>query len=279
MEVWESILYGLVGGISELLPISFSGHVAVVREIFGMSALNEAGGYYIRLMICLGVILAIRLAFSEEVRELGNAVGTITGLKRVRRRDRPNAARCRSVMLGLFALIPMLLSLIFTARAERISRLPYIALFFLLNGTLIFFACRRAAGKKQEKQVLLSDMLMIGFARMLSVFPGLSSVGSSVFVGNLRGLSASYNLRLTYLLSMTFEICALVYHLLRAVIYGSFHAGLWLPMLLTLIFSTVTGYLAIQYVRYLLNHGKFHFFAYYCWDAAAVVLVLSLINL
>lgn len=279
MKIWEAIIYGILGGLTELLPISFSGHNAVLREILGLSSLQEGGGYYIRAAICLGVMLAITLAFAGEVRASFRTLRTLGRRPhRGRRPDAANAARRRSVLLGGFALLPMLLSFLFLAGAERVTRLPYIALLFVLNGVLLFFCCRRSAGRKTEAGVLLQDTLLIGAARMLSVFPGLSSLGSSISVGNVRGLSSQYNLRLAYLLTLAFEAAAFFFYFIRAFLYGSFSGGILLGMLLALIFAAVCGYLAIQYLRYLLNRGKLHVFSYYCWDAAVVVLILSLIN-
>ena len=94
----------------------------------------------------------------------------------------------------------------------------------------------------------------------------------------MRGLSNHYNVRLAYLLTLAFEFVSLFYHLIRAILYGSFTFSLLLPMLLAMLFATVAGYLAIQYFRYLLQRKKWNLFAYYCWDAAAIVLVLALIN-
>lgn len=278
MKIWEAIIYGIFGGAAELLPISFGGHSAVLRGVFNLSSLTEGGGYYVRAAICLGVMAAIVLSFSSETVCFGRELLRMTGLKRPRRRERPNQSLRRSILLGFFALIPMLCSLFFTAAAERISSLLIVALLFLLNGFIIFLCCRRRVGKKNEKTVLLSDALLIGFARMLSVFPGLSSVGSSMAVARARGLSTAYSLKLTYLLTLCYEIAAFLFYFIRALCFGSFSAGILLPMLCAILFSGVAGYLAIQYFRYLLNRGKLNLFAYYCWDAAAIALILSLIN-
>ncbi len=278
MKIWQAIIYGIVGGAAELLPISFTGHSAVLGEIFNLPSLMQGGGYYIRAAICFGVMTAILLSFSAESRAFGREILLMTGLKRLRRGQRKDRLLRRSILLGFFALVPMLCSLIFTASAERISRLLFVALFFALNGLLIFLCSRRSVGKKTEKTVLLSDTLLIGITRMLSVFPGLSSVGSSLAVAQARGLSVRYNLRLTYLLTLCYEAAAFLFYLIRAFCYGSFTAGTIPPMLFAMLFSGVAGYFAIQYFRYLLNRGKLYVFAYYCWDAAAIALILSLIN-
>lgn len=278
MKIWEAIIYGIFGGAAELLPISLGGHSVVLREIFDLSSLTQGSGYYVRAAICLGVMAAIILSFSAESRSLGRELLFLTGLKHRGRGQRGNSLLRRSILLGFFALVPMLCSLLFTAAAERISRLLVVAVLFAVNGLLIFLCCRRRVGKKTEKTVLLSDTLLIGFVRMLSVFPGLSSVGSSMAVARARGLSQRYGLRLTYLLTLCFEIPLFLFYLIRAFCFGIFTAGTILPVLLAALFSGIAGYFAIQYFRYLLNRDKLHVFAYYCWDAAVITLILSLIN-
>ena len=278
MKIWEAIIYGIFGGAAELLPISFGGHSAGLCEIFTLSSLTQGGGYYVRAAISLGVMAAILLSFSAETLSFGRELLLTTGLRHRRRGQRTNPLLRRSIFLGAFALVPMLCSFFFTAAAERITRLLIIALLFVLNGLVIFLCCRRRVGRKNEKTVLLSDTLLIGFARMLSVFPGLSSVGSSMAVARARGLSQRYALRLTYLLTLCYEAAAFLYYLIRAFCYGSFTAGIILPVLLAILFSGVAGYFAIQYFRYLLNRDKLQVFSYYCWDAAVITLILSLIN-
>lgn len=278
MKIWEAILYGLFGGVSELLPISYTGHYALARSAFNLSPLNEGGGYYIRLAICIGVILAINIAFRPESRTLGREVLRITGIKKRGRKERYDRLRVRSIVIGLFALLPMLLSLIFATLVDHFSGLLYVALLFILNGFILFLCFRTNEGGKNERRVLLSDMLWIGFARAFWVLPGLSSIGISLSVGRVRGLKTDYSVRLAYMLTLAFECVAFFYHLLRAFIYGSFTFAILLPMLFTILFAAVAGFFAIQYFRYLMQRKKLNLFAYYSWEAAAVALILALIN-
>ncbi len=278
MKIWEAILYGLFGGVSELLPISYTGHYALLRSAFNMSPLNEGGGYYIRLAICVGVILAINIAFRPESRTLGREILKITGIKKRRRKEYYDRLRVRSIVIGLFALLPMLLSLIFASLPDHFSGLVYVALLFILNGFILFFCFRNNEGRKDERRVLLSDMLWIGVGRAFGVLPGLSSLGISLSVGRVRGLKNEYNARLAYMLTLAFEFVAFFYHLIRAFAYGTFSFGILLPMLLAIVFAAAAGYFAIQYFRYLLQRNKLNLFAYYSWEAAAIVLILALIN-
>lgn len=278
MKLWEAVLYALFGGFTELLPISFAGHAAILQSAFGLTSLAESDGYYIHAAISAGVVLAIFLAFRTEARAMRTEWLTMTGLRRLRRGERPDYALRRSMVLGVVALLPMLVSLIFLSSAEEISHLVLVAAFFLVNGGLIFLCCRGAVGQKDEKYALISDGFLIGLMRALAIFPGLSSFGASVCIGRVRGFSPRYNLRFSYLLTLAFHLVLFFYRLVRAICFGSFF---WMTIptcLLTVVCTTVTGYLAIQYFRYLLERYKLNVFAYYCWGAAAILLFISLIN-
>lgn len=278
MKIWEAILYAIFGGISELLPISFAGHAAILENALALQPLNAGGGYYIHAAICLGVMLAIRLAFSAELRTFKRELALMGGMRRRRRGERSDPFLRRSIALGFVALIPMLLSLIFTARAERMNGLLTVAAFFALNGLFLFSCCRGKTGEKTEKNALLGDVLLLGLVRACSIFPGLSSLGGSMGVGRVRGFSLNYNLRVAYLLTFVYQAALFLYRLVRAFAFGSFTFSLLLPIIFTVLFSAVAGYLAVQYFRYLLQRRKLGVFAYYCWGAAVLSLILLLIN-
>ena len=277
MKIWEAIIYGIFGGLTELLPLSFQGHYVFLRGAFNLSALT-GDGYFIRAAICLGVMAAIFLSLPAESGNMGRELLKMSGLKKRRRKEQVNVLLRRSILLCFFALIPMLCSLIYTAFAESITSLFYTALLFALNGFVLLFCFRGTGGQKSERDTTVLDTLLVGLARAASVFPGLSSVGSSLCVGNARGLSPQYNLRLAYLLALFYEVATFIYYLVRGFLFGSFSPSLILPILFALVFSTVAGYFGIQYLRYMLRHNKVGNFSYYCWTLTGILLFLSLIN-
>lgn len=278
MRIWEAILYGIIGGITEVLPISFGAHAVLLAGAFNLTSLNEGGGYYIRAGVTLGVMAAILLAFRDETFDVGRAGVQMLRGKRLRRGERRSALRRRNLLLGLFAVIPMLLSLIYTGAAERIGRLPIVALLLGVNGLVIFLCCRNGEGRRTDRNLMLTDTLLIGGAELLSVFPGLSPIGTALCVGRVSGLERSYNLRLGYQLLLYYSAGAFLYRVIRAVVLGSFSFLILLGMLLAALLAAVFGYLAIQYLRYLVVKGKLQIFAYYCWEVAAILLILALIN-
>ena len=144
--------------------------------------------------------------------------------------------------------------------------------------SLILFAAGRPGGQKDARALMLPDALLAGATRLAAVLPGLSPLGLTLAVCRLRDLRTDFALRFTAMLTLGFSLCEFVYRLLRAVIVGAFSASLWLPMLVALVASTVAGYFALQYLKYLLHREKLRVFSYYCWDAAVIALILALIN-
>lgn len=278
MKIWETIIYALFGGFTELLPISFAGHATILQSAFNLTSLAESDGYYIHAAISVGVVLAIYLSYRPETMALKREWLLMSGLRRPRRGERVDYPLRRSILLGVVALFPMCISLIFLSSAEKITHLVLVAVFFLLNGGLIFLCCRGATGQKDEKFALLSDGLLVGLMRAVAIFPGMSSLCASVCLGRVRGFSLRYNLRFSYLLTLAFHLILFFYRFIRAVIYGSL-AWTTLPFcLLAVLCATFAGYLAIQYFRYLLERRKLNVFVYYSWGAATILLFISLIN-
>lgn len=278
MKIWEAIIYGIFGGITELLPISFAGHIALLQNAFHMSHFSEGGGYYVRAAICVGVILAIYLTLRSDVLAMGTELGQMFGAKTQSKQKKDRHLLRRSVMLCAVAFLLMLISLIYLSAAERITRLLYIIVFFLINAGLLYLCCRSRVGNKTEKDATIVDMILIGLVRMLSVFPGMSPLASSMGIGRARGISLQYNIRIAYILTLAYQIVLFVFYLIRAFIYCNFSLSVILPCIFALLFAMVFGYLAIQYFRYLLQRVKLYVFVYYSLEAAAIAAILAMIN-
>lgn len=278
MSIWEAIIYAICGGICELLPLSFSGHAAALQNAFHLSSLSEGGGCYVRAAISLGMIVAILLAFPAEMGSARQGLRLLRRRRRPRRGENRQRLQHRTAQLTLVALLPMLLSFLFLSFAENIQRLPVVAIFFGIGGLLIFLCCRGSVGQRMERDLTLIDSLAIGVTRMLSVFPGMSSVGSSLAVGRALGIEQQCNVRLTYTLTLWYEFAALIFYAIRAVFVGSFSGMILLACILCVVITAAVGYFALQYARYLLEKDRLNFFASYCWDVAVIVLILALIN-
>ena len=280
MKIWEVIVYAIVGGITELIPVSFPAHSALLQNVFHMNSLTVGEGPYIRAGICLGIVLALYMVFRDETKEsrvLLRQMRRRSSRRRINRTD-DNGIQLRGVLLVFFALIPMLFSFLFMGRAETKCSLIHITLFFAVNGILLYVCTRGPVGRREQDDVTLYDSLLVGVLRMLSVFPGLSSVGTSLCVGRARGMSPGFNFRFTYMLTLSIQVISCVFFLFRGIFLGSMTFGTVLSFLIAVVVSSVTAFFALLYFRNVVLKDKLKIFVYYCFDAAAIAFIIAIIN-
>ena len=147
----------------------------------------------------------------------------------------------------------------------------------VLGGFLLLAADRYGHGNKTEKAMTLSDALVIGFAQMIAVVPGLSRSGTTISAGMLRGFDRTFAVKFSFFLSIPAVLGANLLSLIKAISAGINWAEV--PMYLCGVAAAlVSGYLAIFALNRIAQRGKFGGFCYYCWGAGLLTLILSLIS-
>ncbi len=280
MKIWEAIIYAIVGGLTELLPISFSGHSILLQNTFHFSPLYSGDGPYVRAGISLGIIIALYMVLKGETRESRMVMEGMRNHHPHHRRARreEQALHTRVFLLTMIGVIPMLFSFIFLGKAEGIGNLTYITVFFVLNGLLILFCTRGTVGKRGAWDTYLYDTLLMGIFRMVSVFPGMSSVGTSLCIGRARGLNDDINIRFTYMMTLAFEVVSVLFYLFRGIFFGSFYGRTLISILIAVIISAIVAFLALITFRNMVMKNKLRSFMYYCFDAAAIAFIIAIIN-
>lgn len=280
MKIWEAIIYAIVGGFTELLPISFSGHSLLVQNVFHLSPLYSGDGPFVRAGISLGIFIALYMVFNREAKESGAIMRNLRSDNSRHRRARreEQEIKTRMFLLTIIGFIPMLFSFIFLGRAEGIGKLTYVSLFFVLNGLMILLCTRGAAGNRGEREVNLFDGIWIGLCRTVSVFPGLSSFGTSLCIGRVRGLNDGVNLRLAYMITMAFQPVSIAYYFLRGIIVGNFYGRTILSFLVAVLVSAGISLLSLATFKTVITKNKLRSFMYYCFDAAAIAFIIAIIN-
>ena len=145
----------------------------------------------------------------------------------------------------------------------------------LVTGGLLFAADRMGHGNKNERGATLGDAVVVGLAQMIAVVPGLSRSGTTISAGMLRGFDRTFAVKFSFFLSIPAVLGANLLSLVKAISAGINWAEV--PMYLCGVAAAlVSGYLAIFALNRIAQRGKFGGFAYYCWGAGLVTLILSL---
>jgi undecaprenyl-diphosphatase len=275
MTYWTAIFLGIVQGLAEFLPISSSGHLAVFQHFLNIGSLD--GNLFFDVLLHLGTLAAVIIAFWPDVSTLFSEGFVMLHLKKLPRGKKPDMLKRRLIWFIILGTLPLLVIVFFKKYVESLSdNMFFIAFAFVLTGALLFTADRLGHGNKDEKSATASDALIVGLAQAVAVTPGISRSGATICTGMLRGFDRNYAVRYSFLLSIPAVVGAFIMTLADAV-----KAGIeWslVPMYLVgMVVAFVTGYAAIYLLRMIVQRGKFGGFAYYCWGAGLVTLVLALV--
>ncbi len=279
MTYITAVFLGLIQGVAEFLPISSSGHLALLQNFLGLTDVGREHVFF-DVLLHFGTFISVCIVYRWEVvdmiYEFFAGVGDLFS-RGGRRAPVPPPAR-RLVFLIIVGTLPLFLILPFKDSVEGLYSNPlFIGCALMATGLILFYADRMARGRKTERNATVADALIIGLAQAVAVIPGLSRSGTTISVGMLRGMDRSFAVRYSFLLSLPAVLGANILSLVNAVRAG-FDTAL-LPMYLagTLV-AMVSGCFAIGLVKSLARRGRFGGFAYYCWLVGAVAIAASVLT-
>ena len=186
MTIWNAILLGLVQGIAEFLPISSSGHLAILQNFLRIGDLENQ--MLFDVLLHLGTLGAVILAYHTELRGLCREGLAMLHIKKLRRGVKPDLPRRRLLLFLIAATLPLIPAALLNDWLDPLFyNTFFIGFALIVTGFLLLAADRFGHGNKTEKAMTLSDAIIIGLAQMIAVVPGLSRSGTTISAGLLRG--------------------------------------------------------------------------------------------
>jgi len=274
MDLLTAVLMGILQGITEFLPVSSSGHLALFQHFFGMEDI-ESEQMFFTVMLHFGTLISIFIYYWRDIldmiAEFFRGVAALFGKEGGRRSAPPPPAR-RLVLLIIVATLPLFAVLPVKGAVESAAQnVTFVSLALIATGFLLFFSDRFARGKKTERTATVADALLVGVAQGIGTLPGISRSGVTISAGLLRGYSREFAVRFSFLMSLPAVLGATLLELKDA-LEQSVDPALIPYCAVGVAVAAVVGLFAIKLVNLLSNKGKFGAFAYYCWAAGAVSL-------
>lgn len=277
MSYLSAVILGLVQGIAEFLPISSSGHLAILQKFFRLADV-EHDHMFFDVLLHLGTLIAVFAAYRRDIGDLLREFFRMVHLQPMPRHQKADYPKRRMILMLVLATLPLVLVLPVRDYVEGLyTNTFFIAGALVITGGLLFLSDRFSRGSKDEKNIRISDALFVGCAQAIAVVPGLSRSGTSIAAGLHRGFSRSFAVKFSFLLSIPAVLGANILSLVDAVRAG-FDTSLLPVYLVGVLVAMISGYASIILLRYIAGKGRFGGFAYYCWGAAIVTLVFSLIS-
>ena len=282
MTLLQAILLGLIQGLTEFLPVSSSGHLAIFQYIFEV---NTDTGMLFEVMLHLGTLAAVCIVFFKDIKKLviegiGILIDFIANVKLrfgrgegKKRRIVTNAYR-KFVLLIMVTTIPTgIIGIVLNNYMDAAtSSLLVPGMCLIVNAIILLIVGSMPGGKKKVKRARYKDAALIGVAQGLAVLPGISRSGSTI--------SACLGLRFDRNFAVKYSFIASMPAIIGANLLELRHLGdalasgdNFLYYIIGMVVAGVVGYICIRVMMYVVSEKKFNYFAYYC----AIVGVISLI--
>lgn len=278
MTIGEAIILGLVQGIAEFLPISSSGHLAILQNLFNMSDI-EGGHMLFDVLLHFGTLIAICFMYWSDIKAMVTEVlALLSGRKAVTSDGRPKQyTAARMFFLIVAATLPLVLILPINDYIGELSQSTvFVGIALILTGFMLLVSDKMTPGTKTEKNMRFSDALIIGLCQCVATLPGLSRSGTTITAGIATGQNRGYAVKFSLLMSIPAVLGATLLELIKAIKTG-IDASLIPAYLFGMVAAMVSGVLAIGLLKMIAKSKRFGGFAYYCWIVGALTIILSMI--
>lgn len=278
MTISSAILLGIVQGVAEFLPISSSGHLAILQNLFALSAGEDH--LFFDVLLHLGTLISICVCYWGDIVAMVREVFIV--LRGGRRADgtpvQGNLGAARLFMMIVVGTLPLFLVLPINDKVEELYYItPFIGVALLLTGCMLFVSDKMTPGKRTEKNMRFRDALVIGLCQCVATLPGLSRSGTTITAGIATGLDRTFAMKYSFLLSLPAVLGANLLSFIKALGEESIDASLIPAYLIGMLAAMLSGIAAISLMKLIAKKSKFGWFAYYCWGAGVLTIIFSLI--
>jgi len=265
MNWFEALVLGIVQGLTEFLPVSSSGHLAIIGTLFG---LNGEENLTFAIVVHAATVLSTICVLWNEVAGLFKGV---VGFK----------WNMETQMVGklLLSMIPVaIVGIFFKAHVAALFGKGLLLIGVMLWVTAALLALAYYVKPRQQRVISWVDALLIGLAQACAVLPGLSRSGSTIATGLLLGNNKEAVAKFSFLM----VIIPVLGEALLDLKHGNFafeSSGLspWV-LLCGFLAAFIAGFLACRWMIQLVKNSKLIYFAYYCIVAGLFVVGFSLVK-
>ena len=253
MNIFNSIILGIVQGVTEFLPISSSGHLVIFQHFMYIEE-----GLTLNVFLHFGTLVAVTIVFWKDI------LGMITLKKDYR----------KLTYFVIIGSIPAgIIGILFEDIFEEIfSTVTVVGVALIITGFLLWFSDRIDTKEKELKEMNLRDTMVVGFAQAFAIIPGISRSGSTIVAGLFKGLNRKLAAKFSFLLSIPVIGGATLLKVRDLVTVGMGNTSL-IEIGVGTLSAAIAGYFSIKLLLNLINKEKLSVFAYYCWLIGFAIII------
>jgi undecaprenyl-diphosphatase len=267
VSLWQSLILGVVEGVTEFLPVSSTGHLTIAEDLMNLKTNDDAITAYTAVIQDGAIIAAIVFFWRDVVRVVK---GWLRGLVNA---DARRSFDYRFGWYVIWATVPIgILGLVAKPLIEGPFRVLWtVALALIIWSAALIYAERVATQERAEDEITLRDALVIGAFQCLALIPGVSRSGATISGGLYRGLDRVSATRFSFLLGIPALIAAGLFELPNATSSGASGASL----IAGVVVSFTVAYIAIAWLlRFVAHHSIERFVPYRVLLGIVVIILL-----
>lgn len=265
MDWLQALVLGIIQGLTEYLPVSSSGHLAIGSYLFGIDGEENLA---FTVLVHVATVMSTFVVLWKEIDWI------LKGLFKFKMND-----ETKYFLNIVMSMIPIgIVGVFFKDKVEEIfgSGLLIVGCCLLLTAVLLTFSYY--AKPRQRENISMKDAFIIGLAQACAVLPGLSRSGSTIATGLLLGNKKEKLAQFSFLMVIPPILGEALLDVLKAAkgeeAFGDISV---LPLVVGFIAAFVSGCIACKWMINIVKKGKLIYFGIYCAIAGAVTIVCSLL--
>ncbi|WP_100372571.1 undecaprenyl-diphosphate phosphatase [Bacillus sp. FJAT-45037] len=265
MSLIEAIIFGIVQGITEFLPISSTAHIVITQMLLGYSF----PGFGFEIFLHLASILAVIIYFRKDLVEVITGFFSYFGNRSKENRVQFLFALYIVVATGITGVLGFLLE---GSVGTFLKTPPFIAIALTVTGLFLIIIERFfKLGNRTEKDMTFLDSIIVGLGQTLAVIPGISRSGATLITALFAGLNKETAVRYSFLLSIPVILGSTMLAI------GDFTDGSLvaetgvLALVVSFIATFIFSWIGIVWLIEFLKKSKLIYFAIYCFAAAIFI--------
>jgi len=264
LELLEAIILGIIQGLTEFLPVSSSGHLEIVKAMFGQDY-SEGESMMWTVVLHAATALSTIIVFRKDIGEILKGLMTF--------KKGPELDFSLKIILSMIPAV--IVGLKFEDILEGLfdGNILLVGAMLLITGVLLFLADK---AKRTNKEVSWTDALIIGVSQAIAILPGISRSGATISTSVLLGIDRTKAARFSFLMVVPLILGKMAKELLD----GDFAAEQidLIPLMVGFAAAMITGWVACKWMIKLVQKSSLKGFALYCFAVGIIAISYNFIG-
>ena len=261
MSALETLILGIVQGLTEFLPVSSSGHLELVKAIFG-SDYEQQQGLLVTITLHAATAFSTIFVFRKDI------VTILSDLLRFKRGESLNF----SLKIILSMIPAVIIGLFFEdfIASLFVGKIALVAVMLMITALLLFLADRV---NENNKELNYSNTFYIGVIQAIAIIPGISRSGATIALAVLLKIDRNTAARFSFLMVIPLILGSMA----KSVMDGdlSQDSTALLPLLVGFVSAFITGVFACRWMVTLVKKSQLKYFSFYCFAVGALAILFS----